>query len=80
MEDEILQKIVSDISLNHSKIIDDWCKAYLAQIYEEGHEIKPGSFTLNEQVPTYHIGKNCMVRKYWFEPGIPDFKKEENQT
>ncbi len=76
MNDNILEKVVQEISNNHHKIIDDWCKAYLAQLYEEGHDIKPGSFTLNEQVPTYHIGKDCMVKKYWFEPGIPEFEKD----
>ena len=65
--DERLQKVVQESTHNHSKIIDDWCKAYLAQLYEEGVQLKPGCFTLNEQVPTYHIGENCMVKKYWFE-------------
>jgi len=45
----------------------------MAQLYEEGVQIKPGCFTLNEQVPTYHKGKDCMVNKYWFESGIPKF-------
>jgi hypothetical protein len=67
MDDELLDKIVEEISSNHRKIIDDWCKAYLAQLYEEGIDIKPGCFILNEQVPTFNTGKNCMVRKYWFE-------------
>lgn len=71
--DDALDKIVQEISQNHHKIIDYWCKAYLAQLYQEGHDIKPGNFTLNEQVPTYHLGKDCMVKKYWFEPGIPKF-------
>ncbi len=71
--DEILEKVVIEISQNHDKIIDDWCKAYLAQLYEEGVDIKPGCFTLNEQVPT--IQKAELVKRYWFEPGIPDYPK-----
>ncbi len=67
MSDEILQKIVQEIRDNHNKIIDDWCKAYLAQLYEEGKEIKPGNYILCEQLPTYHRGKETLVRKYWFE-------------
>ena len=76
MEDELLQKVVKDIRENHLKIIDDWCKAYMAQRFKEGKNIEPGSFTLIEQVPTYHKGKDCMVRRYWFEDGIPDFKED----
>ena len=78
--DELLQKVVDDISKNHRKIIDDWCKAYMAQLYEEGVEIKPGCFTLNEQEPTHHIGKECLVKKYWFEPGIPKFDNDKSEN
>lgn len=72
MDDDIIQKLVADIANNHRKIIDDWCKAYLAELYEQGVEIKPGCFTLNEQVPTFNPKTNCMVTKYWFE-----LKKDE---
>lgn len=44
-----IQKAVREISRNHHKIIDDWCKAYLAQLYEEGVQIKPGCFELIEE-------------------------------
>ncbi len=71
-----LENAVQDIATNHRKIIDDWCKAYLAQLYEEGVDIKPGCFTLCEQVPTFHEEQGCMVKKYWFELGSPDFNKE----
>ncbi len=70
---KVLQEAVANIEHNHRKIIDDWCKAYLAQLYEEGVDIKPGCFTLLEQVPTIHNG--VYVKKYWFEPGIPNFEK-----
>lgn len=65
--DEKLQQIAAEIAANHRQIIDDWCKAYLAQLYEENGTIKPGDFILNEQVPTYHKGRDMMVKKYWFE-------------
>lgn len=64
--DEILNKVIAEISANHRKIIDDWCKAYLAQLYEEGHELKPGCFTLFEQELTLENGK--LGKKYWFKP------------
>lgn len=81
--DEILEKVVKEISDNHYKIIDDWCKAYIAQIYQEtGDIVKPGDFVLNEQVPTFHTGQNCMVRRYWFElkenTDIPSYKEYVN--
>ncbi len=66
MNDDIIQKVVADISKNHNKIIDDWCKAYLSQLYQEKGSIKPGDFMLVEQVPTMrHDG--LFVKKYWFE-------------
>ena len=64
--DELLKKAVEEIAKNHRQIIDDWCKAYLAQIYEEGHtDLKPGDFTLYEQELVVFEGK--YTRKYWFE-------------
>lgn len=68
MQDKLLQEAVENISKNHRKIIDDWCKAYMAQLYEENGSIKPGDFILVEQVPTIHDYKDCLVKKYWFEP------------
>ena len=72
MDDKLIDSITKDIADNHRQIIEDWCKAYLAQLYEEGVDIKPGNFILCEQVPTYHTGQDCMVKKYWFEPKITD--------
>ena len=58
-----LDKAVQDISMQHRKIINDWCKAYMAELYEAGFELKPGNFILNEQ--------DCwegtkFYKKYWF--------------
>lgn len=78
LKDDLLQKIVQDIAQNHRKIIDDWSKAYLAQLYEEGADIKPGCFTLNEQVP--HMINEKFVQRYWFEPGIPEYESHPWQT
>ncbi len=73
MHDKLIQSIVKEIEERHREIIEDWGKAYLAQLYEEGVDIKPGCFILYEQVPTFHKGQDCMVKKYWFEPGTPRF-------
>ncbi len=70
---DLFEKAIQNIAQNHRKIIDDWCKAYLAQLYEEGVQIKPGCFTLNEQVPTFHKAQDCMVKRYWFEVGKPNY-------
>jgi hypothetical protein len=70
MTDELLQKAVQEISTFHRKIIDDWCKAYLSQLYQEKGSINPGDFILYEQMPTMHdtMNGNIYCKKYWFEP------------
>ncbi len=74
---EHLQKAVEEISNNHRKIIDDWCKAYLAQLYEEGHNLNPGSFTLCEQQDfVFENGK--LGKRYWFERGVPHYHPRED--
>ena len=66
MDNETLNKAIKEISRNHRKIIDDWCKAYLAQLYEEGTDIKPGCFILYESHEFENIdGK--LYKKYWFK-------------
>lgn len=66
---KILEKAVQEIAANHRKIINDWCKAYLSQLYQENGSIKPGDFILYEQVPTMHdtMYGNVYTKKYWFE-------------
>ncbi len=73
MEDDRLQKAVQEIAESHRKIIDDWCKAYLAQLYEEGVAISPGSFTLNEQSEMV-LENGKLGKRYWFSKGIPDYR------
>jgi uncharacterized protein YecA (UPF0149 family) len=58
--EELFKKAVQEIASNHRKIIDDWCKAYLAQLYEEDIDIKPNCFTLFQK----EIEGGY---KYWFE-------------
>ena len=64
--DEKFEEAIKFIGENHRKIIDDWCKAYLAQMYEEGVDIKPGCFTLVEQVDL-ELENGKLGKKYWFE-------------
>lgn len=66
MKDELLEKAIQEIASNHRKIIDDWCKAYLAQLYEEGVELKPGCFTLVEE-RDIRLDNGFMGKKMWFE-------------
>ena len=70
LEDKIL-KAVNEIKSNHDKIIDDWCKAYMAQRYKEGKSIDIGSFTLCQQ--NLSLAQNEVGFKYWFEDGKPNF-------
>ena len=74
MEDKLLQEIVQNIARNHRQIIDDWCKAYLAQIYEETGSIKPGDFTLNQQA----WDKDGIAMRWWFSPGVPYYPEEKD--
>ena len=70
--DSLLDEAVKQIAENHRKIIDDWCKAYMAQLYEEGHDLKPGSFTLCEQEFGMYDGKYC--KRYWFKKDVPQYE------
>lgn len=65
--DEKLAQASQEVAKNHRKIIDDWCKAYCAQLYEEHGSIKPGDFVLVEQVDLV-LDNGKMGKKYWFEP------------
>ena len=67
MNDDIIQKVTSDIAKNHRQILDDWCKAYMAQVFlETGKCPNPGDFILNQQAADFRSG-GCGY-KYWFEP------------
>lgn len=72
--DKLLQEAIENIARNHRQIIDDWCKAYMAQIYQETGSIKPGDFTLNEQ----DYFRDGIGKRYWFTPGIPDYSERIN--
>lgn len=60
-----IEKKIKEISSNHKKILDDWCKAYLAHLYKEGMEIKPNCFTLFHKQSSGITGD--MIHEYWFE-------------
>lgn len=62
-----LEKALMEIRRNHAKILEDWCKAYCAQLYSENGRMNPGDFILVEQMPTFDEVKGCIVQKYWFE-------------
>ncbi len=47
--DKKIEEATREIAKHHREILNEWCKAYLAQIYQETGSIKPGDFTLNEQ-------------------------------
>jgi len=65
--DELLDKAVQEVANSHRKIIDDWCKAYCAQLYQENGDIKPGDSILVEQIDLV-LENGKMGKKYWFEP------------
>lgn len=62
---EILLRVTEDISKNHSKIMNDWCRAYMSQKYKEtGIVPKPGDFILNQQ--SYSMRYGISGFRYWF--------------
>ena len=67
-----IDKAVAEIMYNHKSIINNWCKAYAAEIYEKNGTIKPGDFTLFEQ-EVNEDGK--YGKKYWFEYSGDNFTK-----
>lgn len=69
MSDDLLDKMneaIATIRSDHDQIIDDWCKAYMAQIYKEKGSINPGDFTLNMQMGVVEDDK--IFNRYWFTP------------
>lgn len=63
LNDTTLQEAIKDICTNHHRIIDDWCKAYLSELYGLGIALKPGCFTLNQM----QVNENGNIGwKYWF--------------
>jgi hypothetical protein len=75
-----IEEIASEIRLHHMKIIDDWCKAYLADCYRvDGVIPRPGEFMLYEQhmgANNNHIEKKYYFKKYmnsWNYPEDPEY-------
>lgn len=57
-------KVIKDISNQHRKIIDEWCKAFLAKEYEIGNSIHPGCFTIEQREinESGHFGYEYMIK------------------
>lgn len=71
-----IDQYIKNISDNHRKIIDNWCQAYLAELYQCGVDINPGCFTLVEQ-QDLELDNGKLGKKYWFEP--KDQKETSNE-
>lgn len=70
MSEELdIQKLTQEIAQNHRQILDDWCKAYLAELYESGiTELYPSMFTLCEtelHEEGRKLVKSYYIRKKW---------------
>jgi len=66
MTDELLQKVVSEISGKEREIVNEFCKAFIAQKCLEGFDPRYlfDNFVLNVQ----HDFHKDMCSKYWFTP------------
>ncbi len=65
MSDDLLQKITESIANNEQKILDDFCKAFIALKSLEGIPLEEvfKYYTLNIQ--TFYE-KDSIKTKYWF--------------
>lgn len=72
-KNQIMKDLVSEITNNHEKILDDWYKAHLADEYQRDGKIRPCDFILRKEPVFEKIkGKDCDLPcfsgyKYWFE-------------
>jgi hypothetical protein len=70
-----MNEAVANIQRNHHQIIDDWCKAYMAELYEKGVKLNPGCFILNQQ----QVNEEGKIGwKYWFS--IKEEEKHDAST
>lgn len=70
---DFIEEAVQIIMRDHHKIIDDWAKAYLAQLHGEGVIIRPGCYILYEQ----EVTGERFSRKYWFERKPEAWEEDE---
>lgn len=74
MEDKLLHDAVKKISENYHQILDDWCKAYMAELYEKGFHLRPGMFVLNQR----QIFKDGhIVSQAWCELLTGEFRSKD---
>ena len=71
---ELFKEIMKEIRDNRQKILDDWCKAYVADLYEIGVDISPSMFVLCES--DFHEEQGMMIKNYYCRTKR-HFEKEE---
>jgi hypothetical protein len=70
---QLIEDLMSEITNNHEKIIDDWYKVQLADAYERNGQIRPCDFILRKEPVFEKVkGKDCDLPcfsgyRYWFE-------------
>lgn len=63
--EQLVEDITRQIRQQQGKILDDFFKAYAAQLAHFGKDFSLDDICLIEQEPQYREG--CMTRRYWFE-------------
>ncbi|MEN8236127.1 MAG: hypothetical protein ABFQ95_01040 [Pseudomonadota bacterium] len=53
-DSQVIGAVIDRLIINHDKIINDWCEAYLAKEYQDGKDIHPGMFTIIQQPYSDH--------------------------
>lgn len=69
MENKSYEQLVEDMTRQireaRNNILDDFYKAYAAQLFHLGKEFSLDDICIIEQEPHYRQG--CATRRYWFE-------------
>jgi hypothetical protein len=63
--EQLVEDITRQIRQQQGKILDDFFKAYAAQLAHFGKDFSLDDICLIEQEPHYRDG--CVTRRYWFE-------------
>jgi len=73
--EQVVENYTRQIREKHHQILDDFFKAYAAELACIDAAFSLDDICLVEQEP--HFRENCLTRRYWFE-FRPKFKDMEN--
>lgn len=63
--EQIVEKYTREIINKHSEILENFYKAYAAELASLDKDFSLDDICLIEQEPNFR--ENCLIRRYWFE-------------